>query len=361
MQAPAAAAAASSRFRVVKLDSGSEPFRKGRWTCAEYYDKDSVPPAPPATSAAPGPAESLRQPPPEGVTGPEWDGTSGSSVSTLSHYTESVGSGDMDHGQAPSHPSAAPPQDVMTPLPKTHIPAPQQMSYLPPGVPPAPVQVGYPPAQQPPLANPTHVMPATQGAGMPPDFAQHPPLVRPTAPGMPHLMAPSATASGNAPPPASLPQGPLQPQGPSPQIAPPSQVAGPPQMLPGNVSEVPQPLTRPLQPPPEQPPPPGTQPPPAPLTSSQVTSSVPPRSPAPPPPTSSLYAGLPSFTATQLQDAQRLLFQHQSLFSLPKLGAAERASEPGAALRTQDGNGALPVSAGLFPLKGLPVDGEEDR
>nr|XP_056705367.1 TSC22 domain family protein 2 [Euleptes europaea] len=37
-----AAAACSSRFRVIKLDHGSgEPYRRGRWTCMEYYDRDS--------------------------------------------------------------------------------------------------------------------------------------------------------------------------------------------------------------------------------------------------------------------------------------------------------------------------------
>nr|XP_020011925.1 TSC22 domain family protein 2 isoform X2 [Castor canadensis] len=37
-----AAAACSSRFRVIKLDHGSgEPFRRGRWTCVEYYERDA--------------------------------------------------------------------------------------------------------------------------------------------------------------------------------------------------------------------------------------------------------------------------------------------------------------------------------
>lgn len=32
----------SSRFRVIKLDHGTgEPFRRGRWTCTDFYDKDS--------------------------------------------------------------------------------------------------------------------------------------------------------------------------------------------------------------------------------------------------------------------------------------------------------------------------------
>ncbi|XP_051984703.1 TSC22 domain family protein 2-like isoform X2 [Xyrauchen texanus] len=34
-------ASCSSRFRVIKLDHGSgEPFRRGRWTCTEYFEKD---------------------------------------------------------------------------------------------------------------------------------------------------------------------------------------------------------------------------------------------------------------------------------------------------------------------------------
>ncbi|XP_012372982.1 TSC22 domain family protein 2 isoform X2 [Octodon degus] len=34
--------ACSSRFRVIKLDHGSgEPYRRGRWTCMEYYERDS--------------------------------------------------------------------------------------------------------------------------------------------------------------------------------------------------------------------------------------------------------------------------------------------------------------------------------
>ncbi|XP_054839619.1 TSC22 domain family protein 2 isoform X2 [Eublepharis macularius] len=37
-----ASAACSSRFRVIKLDHGTgEPYRRGRWTCMEYYDRDS--------------------------------------------------------------------------------------------------------------------------------------------------------------------------------------------------------------------------------------------------------------------------------------------------------------------------------
>lgn len=86
----------TSRFRVVKLDSSSEPFKKGRWTCTEFYEKENAAPA--AEGVVVNKAvETVKQNPAE-VTS-ERESTSGSSVSssvsTLSHYTESVGSGEM--------------------------------------------------------------------------------------------------------------------------------------------------------------------------------------------------------------------------------------------------------------------------
>ncbi|NXC46235.1 T22D1 protein, partial [Penelope pileata] len=86
----------TSRFRVVKLDSSSEPFKKGRWTCTEFYDKENT------VAVSEGVAvnkavETIKQNPLEATS--ERESTSGSSVSsnvsTLSHYTESVGSGEM--------------------------------------------------------------------------------------------------------------------------------------------------------------------------------------------------------------------------------------------------------------------------
>ncbi|NWR78113.1 T22D2 protein, partial [Centropus unirufus] len=42
MMSQTVAAACSSRFRVIKLDHGTgEPYKRGRWTCMEYYDRDS--------------------------------------------------------------------------------------------------------------------------------------------------------------------------------------------------------------------------------------------------------------------------------------------------------------------------------
>ncbi|KAM9790336.1 TSC22 domain family protein 2-like isoform X2 [Syngnathus typhle] len=40
--APAATVTCTSRFRVIKLDHGTdEPFRRGRWICTEFYEKES--------------------------------------------------------------------------------------------------------------------------------------------------------------------------------------------------------------------------------------------------------------------------------------------------------------------------------
>uniref|UniRef100_A0A8C7ZS74 Uncharacterized protein n=1 Tax=Oryzias sinensis TaxID=183150 RepID=A0A8C7ZS74_9TELE len=51
--------ATGSRFRVVKLDTNSEPIRKGRWTCTEYYEKE-IPHA--APSEGPKAAETGAEP-----------------------------------------------------------------------------------------------------------------------------------------------------------------------------------------------------------------------------------------------------------------------------------------------------------
>ncbi|XP_029471982.1 TSC22 domain family protein 2 [Rhinatrema bivittatum] len=41
-QSTTAMATCGSRFRVIKLDHGTgEPYRRGRWTCTEFYDRDS--------------------------------------------------------------------------------------------------------------------------------------------------------------------------------------------------------------------------------------------------------------------------------------------------------------------------------
>ncbi|KAA0715957.1 TSC22 domain family protein 1 [Triplophysa tibetana] len=85
----------SSRFRVVKLDSTSEPFKKGRWTCTEYYDKEAPITAPSENAPSTRSVESIRQFVPESVVCLERESVSGISVnSSASHYKESLGSGE---------------------------------------------------------------------------------------------------------------------------------------------------------------------------------------------------------------------------------------------------------------------------
>ncbi|XP_051998089.1 TSC22 domain family protein 1 isoform X1 [Xyrauchen texanus] len=265
-------ASTSSRFRVVKLDSTSEPFKKGRWTCAEYYDKEA-PENTPSTRTA----ESIRQFMPENVVCLERDCVSGSSVSSsASNYTESLGSGEKggpsavqqqtfqqppsqmhDYSSSNMPMSQMQPQDVVHAHHKTNAVAPmpvgiQQQAGLqttiglsstavPPHMPKLtyaqaaqsssaqalPVvtqqQMGYPPALQP--AAPVQVAPV---GSLPPDFPQSKQIIKAVAPApsqtLPHLATsiPPVTVSGNGqqpvgplqtPAPAKpLPQGLLQPQ-----------------------------------------------------------------------------------------------------------------------------------------------------
>ncbi|KAK6315218.1 hypothetical protein J4Q44_G00147470 [Coregonus suidteri] len=475
-----APATTSSRFRVVKLDSSSEPFKKGRWTCTEYCDKETPASAPaPSFSEATLPsgrgAESMRPCGPESVTvGSEREGTSGSSVnstvSTLSHYTDNVGSGEaggppllqpqphyQDYSNPPkafqiSHPSL--PMGVSHPQPhllttmapsvpaSAHQPAPINMAGLKttlghPTTPmpqqpltyaqaassiPAPgsaqglvgvhqQQMSYALPQQPKV--PSHAAPVhrlSQVGGMPPDYPQPQaglpqPALPQALPGPGQMMGvPQQQVVGSMP--QLQPQGLLQQQpqqtslqaaavgaGLMPQMGPGGvtgfgqQPQGHPlpldqqqqqQSLPGQVQA--QGLATQLPVPPNQgclasivpPSNPQSDPQTQPQNSSGLaqshTQSEPPRVSMPQAvaaQASALYASLPSFTTTQLEDAQRLLFQHQSALlaqALPKL-----AGEGGSAIGTGLGLGtesnpaatavsALTASAGLFKA----VDGDDD-
>ncbi|KAL4608843.1 TSC22 domain family protein 1 isoform X1 [Arapaima gigas] len=444
---------ASSRFRVVKLDSSSEPFRKGRWTCMEYYDKEPAMGAgvPPSSEGVPAHrvVESMRQGVLENTMCSERESTSGSSISstisTLSHYTESVGSGEMGGPSAtqPFPPSmqeyASPPtlqppmsglaqsvqhhtlpQEVVHPLLKTGVattvPVQQQTPVHLGGL-QTPIGCGssattqqsltYAQASQstavqaiPVVAQqaigftsaPPHVLSASQGVAVPPDFSQHqqiiPTGVQTAAPTPAHALShiscsgTPAVGPGNSPMmtaaqqpvnsispavPQSLPSTLLQKPTPS------TQAGVLPQMLPSQQLSAPHAVEH------QQP------------TVAQMSSAVPTVPPSlladpqcgmaqsnPPvqnsvgvglvpgqgaqPATSTQYAGPGSVTAAQLEDAQRLLLQHQSLLSLPKVATGECASESGASMGPEGSSeaSALTTSAGLLPLKTLPVDGEED-
>lgn len=99
----------------MKLDSTSEPFKKGRWTCTEFYEKENAVPATEGV-AVNKVVETVKQTPTE-ASSSERESTSGSSVSssvsTLSHYTESVGSGEMMGAPA----VVAPQQPPLPPAP----------------------------------------------------------------------------------------------------------------------------------------------------------------------------------------------------------------------------------------------------
>uniref|UniRef100_G3PKL1 TSC22 domain family protein 1 n=1 Tax=Gasterosteus aculeatus TaxID=69293 RepID=G3PKL1_GASAC len=138
--------ATGSRFRVVKLDTNSEPFRKGRWTCTDYYEKE-VPHA--TTSEAPKSVEGLAQTAPVTYVSPH----------------EVVGGAYLQQHVAPAALPTAPPQTGVNQPPAV---VPQQLPYtLDPQ--PAQPQGGYSAPQ-------LHAGVIGQGGVRQPDFIQ------PTAP-----------------------------------------------------------------------------------------------------------------------------------------------------------------------------------
>ncbi|XP_019945557.2 TSC22 domain family protein 1-like isoform X1 [Paralichthys olivaceus] len=459
-----------SRFRVVKLDSSSEPFKKGRWTCTEFYDKET-PASAPSSSASDAGSLTMRQYVSENfAAASERESTSGSSVSstmsTLSHYTESVCSGEAGGHPVPQHPHdyASPPQGFQGILPtmgvsqaqphmhaqdithshvKTtvapsaptnlHQPAPmpghqttiglhatsvsqQQLTYAQAvsnqtsgsvqglvGV--QQQNMGYATQpQQPAAATPVQVRP--------PEYTQ-------LHQGIPQAAA-SQTLSNQA---GSAPTGPAngacqmiggpqqsqalihtQPQQPSTTSTLPSHVGvaclGQQQSHSGHLDcqqQKPQSLPTQIQNLGL-----GAQQPTA-LHQSQVSAtSVPPPNPQSDPQpqahntnsgmmplqvvphsqpssvnlsqnhssaqalahaaqASALYASLPTFTTTQLQDAQRLLLQHQSaLLGLPKLSGVE-AGSGSSTVQGQEAEGNTATASALTASAGLKtVDGEED-
>ncbi|CDQ93153.1 unnamed protein product [Oncorhynchus mykiss] len=326
-----APATTSSRFRVVKLDSSSEPFKKGRWTCTEYYDKET-----PGSAPAPSFSESMRPCGPEIVTGgSEREGISGSSVnSTLSHYTDNVGSGEAGGTpllQSQSHYQdySNPPKAFQTSHPS--LPMGQQMSYALPQQPSSLLQ------QQP---QQTSLQASVAGTGLMPQMG----------PGVPGF--------------GQQPQGhplPLDHQHQQQQQSLPGQAQGLATQLPVPPNQGCLASIVPHSNPQNDPQPQNSSG----LAQSQLQSQ-PPRVSMPQAvaaQASALYASLPSFTTTQLEDAQRLLFQHQSALlaqALPKL-AGEGGSEIGTGLGTESNPAAtavsaLTASAGLFKA----VDGDDD-
>ncbi|XP_029376164.1 TSC22 domain family protein 1 isoform X1 [Echeneis naucrates] len=367
-----------SRFRVVKLDTNSEPFRKGRWTCTEYYEKEishpvtsetpkgtelaaesetgnagislAIPSVQPPHTLQPYPPPSQDFTSPQAMQSPP-QGLAQNAPLTYVSPPGVVGA----HMQTPlasvTQTSATPQVSVNPPL----AVIPQQLPYA---VDPhqAQAQGGYP-AQQ------LQAGVMTQGSVRQPDFIQPTaPFQTQVQPPLPHV----ATGVSITQPPASVTQQ-LPHQGQVVTAAPATFSAG-------------QPQTHPSQPQPQQQPQPQSQ------VQPPSTTTVPGASTHGTPymPLTALQADLqplltPGMTLTQvpgggsstktsqLEDAQKLLFQHQGLLGLPRLGVAaggQGAVEAGGTAGTLAHMGmSAEASAFMAAAAGLRtqhVEGEED-
>ncbi|KAM8871669.1 TSC22 domain family protein 1-like isoform 1-T1 [Synchiropus picturatus] len=360
MQPPHTQAATGSRFRVVKLDTNSEPFRKGRWTCTEYYEKE----VPPAT------------------------------VSEVVKGIDAATEIESASGLSPGMPCVQPPHTLQPyPLPSQDFTSPQAVQSPPQGLPQSATmayvshQEGAAHMQKPGVPISLSTAATTEGViPVLPVMAQQvthaqasysaaqltsgalasirqPDFIQPTAPfqtqvqpPLPHVPTSVPPSSGvTAQPPASLTQHmTLQSH-----VAPPAAPIFP--------AAQPQPLA-PIHP--------QTQPP---LTAT-VAVAQPHGSPFMP--LTALHADLqplltPGTTLTQaspiktsqLEDAQKLLFQHQGLLGLPRLGMgtfAEGSSDTSGSAASLAHIGmsaeasAFMVAAAAAGLRTQQVEGEED-
>ncbi|KAJ8003342.1 hypothetical protein DPEC_G00147330 [Dallia pectoralis] len=286
-------AAPGSRFRVVKLDSNSEPFRKGRWMCTEYYEKE-MPAAAPTSDPALCPAC------PESEAG---------SVAT--------GSSVVQYGVA----------DVVAVAPQT-LPG-----YQPPLPHDIPSQEANPLLQQRTLLPPA-TAPRSQAVPQPvsytPDHSQTGYLT-------PQLQAGLVRLTGSRPPDFIQPTAPLQSQ-----VLPPGTlgVSGPAQPLQSQLQNPSAPFVTSLRSDLK------------PLLTHGVMSHTGQGHGAAP-----YGGGFPNLTASQLEDAQRLLFRHQSLLTLPRLGAAGGDGVGGGLGTAMD---ASTLAAAAASLKTHSADEEED-
>ncbi|KAI7808075.1 putative TSC22 domain family protein 1-like [Triplophysa rosa] len=272
----------ASRFRVVKLDSNSEPFRKGRWTCAEFYEKDAPLGDPAAAHRTV-----------ENIIHSEHESTSGSS----SGSTLSGGGGDAQqtHAGPPPQLHAHPHESVLL------------TDAAPPPRPQQPVVYGAE-GQIPPLQSSYPTKPPVSVALPPMEYTQ---------------------ISANAAQPLQIP---------------PVQSAVSPRAAPLPIGMPGLPVAQAVSPRPQAPAPPmgiqlfsstafGLQPP---LHGAVVQGQQGGRGPP---------AGVMSgVTASQLEDAQRLLLQHHPLLALPRLAASGGLT--GSSVADGGADGAFAVSTG---------------
>nr|XP_057907901.1 TSC22 domain family protein 1 isoform X1 [Doryrhamphus excisus] len=346
-----------SRFRVVKLDTNSEPFRKGRWTCTEYYEKE-IPPA--AGSEAPKGAEPSVETEP-GDAGGSPVLTAVQPPHTLQPYQ--LSSQDFTSPHTMQSPPQAPAQ--ITPL---NYVSPQEVvgaaHMQKPGAavaPPATLQqaVANQSPQQLPYAVDRHQAQA-QGGYVSPQISagilsggsgRQPDFIQPTAPFQTQVQPPLTHMPGAISPGSGV------------SAQPPGGIA---QQLPhlGHVApsamETSQPHSHPLQPVSTATVPPAQGTPYIPLTALQADLQ-PLLYPAP-------MAGGSSLKTSQLEDAQKLLFQHQGLLGLPRLGAAAGgvgALDAGIAVGGlahigMSAEASAFVAAAAAGLRTQPAEGDED-
>ncbi|XP_061571350.1 TSC22 domain family protein 1 isoform X1 [Cololabis saira] len=379
--------APGSRFRVVKLDTNSEPFRKGRWTCTEYYEKE-VPQPPPSEAPK---AVDLAVETEAGNTGIGPCIPAVQPPHTLQPYqTPSQDFTSPQAMQSPPQPltqaatlSYASPQEVVGathmqkqgPPATVHTATQQMTSHTDVSQAPViPQQIPYAMDQQQGQTQGGYAAPQLHAGGvMVPGGVRQPDFIQPTAPFQTQVQPPLPLVTTGisvtpAPVPAQQPGGITQQQLPHQgQVAPPAPAA---------FAAV-QPQTLPVQPQPN----PQAQIHP----SSTGTLSFGPPHGSPYMPLTALQADLQplltsgthlshvpaggSFARTsQLESAQRLLFQHQGLLGLPRMGMAasgEGSAEGSSAVGTlahmgMSAEASAIMAAAAAGLRSQHAEGEED-
>lgn len=294
-QTQTTATTTASRFRVVKLDSNSEPFRKGRWMCTEFYEKDAPMGDPAAAHRTV-----------ENIIHSEHESTSGSS----SGSTLSGGGGDVQQTQLHAHPQESALQTSVNPQLTGVLGTDASSAPLRPQ---QPVVYGVE-GQIPPLQSSYPTKPPVSVALPPMEYTQMSAnVVQPLQ--IPPVQ--SAVSPRAAPLTIGIPGLPVaQPVSPRPQA--PAPLMGvllhPDQQQSSSTASGPQPLLH------------GA------VVQGQQGGRV-------------LPAGAMSgVTASQLEDAQRLLLQHHSLLSLPRLAVSGGLA--GSAAADGGADAAFAVSTG---------------
>ncbi|XP_062270619.1 TSC22 domain family protein 1 isoform X1 [Scomber scombrus] len=364
--------ATGSRFRVVKLDTNSEPFRKGRWTCTDFYEKE----VPPATISEAAKVAEVAAETEAGNTGINPGPPAVQPPHTLQPYQ--LPSQDFTSPQA----MQSPPQALAQTTPLTYV-SPQEVQggahiqkpvapvTLPPVTPQVTAQAGVNqplpvmPQQLPYVGQPQGGYPApqlhtgvvAQGSIRQPDFIQPTaPFQTQVQPPLPHVPTGITIPPGpgvTAQPPGSITQQ-LPLQG---QVVPSALTAFPQQTLPAQPQQYrPQPHAQAPSTAPVPGPPSHTIPY-MPLTALQADLQP----ILTPGTTLTQGVGVSSLKASHLEDAQKLLFQHQTLLGLPKLGSVEAGGAVGSLVHmgmSAEASAFMAVAAA--GLRTQHAEGDED-